>query len=812
MDEIVVLVIILVGAFFLTPIIIASRTRTRIDSLSDQIYSLENKLDELIRNKHPIVKEEIKSTPETTQVVDLPDYGISNTYHEIPDPITIISEVPLDLPLEEIPEEINEEIPEPTYHENTVPEQEYGPSLWQKLNPGNLDLETFIGKNLISKIGIAVLVLGIAFFVKYAIDKDWINEYTRVGIGIMAGAVVLVFAHRLRLQFKAFSSVLVAGAIAIFYFTITIGFQEYQIFSQSVAFVIMIIITGFSVYISLLYDRQELAILSLIGGFAAPFMVSTGEGNYKVLFTYILTLDLGMLVIAFVRRWKLLYVLSYIFTIILYGGWYFSKVNTEQGLPYFGALFFATAFYFTFFLAGIISNIKARKPFEAVDLSMLLIFNFLYCGLGLKIFSAYHSELKGLFIIVLASVNFISAWILFKRFKADKSLLYLLIGLTLSYATLAAPIQLHGNYITLFWAAEAVVLMWLAQRSEFKIFRFTSVIVHILMLVSLVMDWQQIYSNIQIEGLPILVNKGFITSIVCLVSLASVIFLLQNEEGKFVYLDFNFNSQVYRITLINFSILIAYLTGILELNYQLKFYNIEEVLLKMWLFSYHLVFSALIVSFVLKLNSEISRVFVIILSVVNMILYLFIINDLSFEKLRVDMTFYSGFITHYISVIAFIYGTYTVLKYLIKNYADNLLGKYAWWILSFFLVFIASSELMLHVQALYPIRESVINGDVSKIANDYGKTQIQVIKVGYPILWGLLAFILLFAGMRMPQKDLRIISLALLFITLLKLFVYDIKNVSEAGKIIAFILLGVLLLIMSFMYQKIKAIILDDEK
>ena len=55
-------------------------------------------------------------------------------------------------------------------------------------------------------------------------------------------------------------------------------------------------------------------------------------------------------------------------------------------------------------------------------------------------------------------------------------------------------------------------------------------------------------------------------------------------------------------------------------------------------------------------------------------------------------------------------------------------------------------------------------------------------------------------------------ALVLIAINLLKLFTYDIKDASEAGKIVAFIILGVVLLIISFMYQKIKALLLDDIK
>ena len=80
----------------------------------------------------------------------------------------------------------------------------------------------------------------------------------------------------------------------------------------------MIVITLFAVFTSILYNKIELAALSLIGGFATPIMLSTGGGNYKILFSYILILDVGMLVLAYFRKWHLINILSYLFTIIIY--------------------------------------------------------------------------------------------------------------------------------------------------------------------------------------------------------------------------------------------------------------------------------------------------------------------------------------------------------------------------------------------------------------------------------------------------------------------------------------------------------------
>jgi cellulose synthase/poly-beta-1,6-N-acetylglucosamine synthase-like glycosyltransferase len=100
----------------------------------------------------------------------------------------------------------------------------------------------------------------------------------------------------------------------------------------------MVVITIFSAFVSVSYDRKELAVLSLIGGFAVPFMVSTGEGNYKVLFTYIAILNIGMLIIAYFKKWSLVTLLAFIFSCVLFSFWFGEKV-IDGGLPYRGALF-----------------------------------------------------------------------------------------------------------------------------------------------------------------------------------------------------------------------------------------------------------------------------------------------------------------------------------------------------------------------------------------------------------------------------------------------------------------------------------------
>lgn len=127
-------------------------------------------------------------------------------------------------------------------------------------------------------------------------------------------------------------------------------------------------------------------------------------------------------------------------------------------------------------------------------------------------------------------------------------------------------------------------------------------------------------------------------------------------------------------------------------------------------------------------------------------------------------------------------------------------GKYFFWYLTFAALFIGSAELDHAVLLLNNGPEIDLGGIIS-----------QNRKIGYPILWGIGSFILMYIGMQKKIKDLRVISLSVFFIILLKLFIFDIRGISEGGKIAAFICLGVLLLVVSFMYQKLKNLLLENE-
>ena len=156
------------------------------------------------------------------------------------------------------------------------------------------------------------------YLIKRGIDSDVITESMRGAIGIVSGRGMIGLADKWRVSFARCSSILIGGALAVRYFTIALAFHEYHLMPQIAAFVIMVLITCFAVLLAIAYDRKELAVLALIGGFGSPFFLSTGSGNIAVLFTYILILDIGMLALVYFRKCKTVNYLTYGFTYLLF--------------------------------------------------------------------------------------------------------------------------------------------------------------------------------------------------------------------------------------------------------------------------------------------------------------------------------------------------------------------------------------------------------------------------------------------------------------------------------------------------------------
>lgn len=697
--------------------------------------------------------------------------------------------VKVELPIPPEPPARSEPVP--------VPPAEPRPSFFER----HPDLERFIGENLINKIGIAVLVLGIGLLMQYAIGKGLISETGRTLIGLASGGVLVFFAHRLRDGFRAFSSVLVAGGIAVFYFSIGIAFHEYQLIGQTAAFATMVLITALAVLLTLAYDRKELAIISLIGGFATPFMVSTGSGDFRVLFTYLLILNAGMLVLAGYKKWHVINVLAFAFTVLLFGGWLLDRYQALEPRPWAVAWGFATAFFVTFFSMNLRYSLRHRSDLTPMDLGLLVANSAAYYGAGMLVLDRVVPKLTGLFTVLAGLFHLVFAVYFHKRQGSPRILRLLLIGLVLTFISLAAPVQLEGSYITLFWAAECVLLLWFAQRSGLALVERGAYLVMGLMLISLSMDLEQVYGSWNDMALTPFLNKGWTTGTVTLISLFLMHRLLGRVPNTQEPLPFISVGRL-RTFMAAAGSMVLYLVNFLEFGHQLsRVFDFPVVNLA--LMAWTLICLVGLDLFTRKAPAYQRRV-VALLLVTIAVLHVFVGQPSSRAaiSLLLDGSGGQGAIAFHYLVFALLVVALVRIAWLARALINR--STSGWtnylWAMSIYLVVLASQQLDV----------AMLLGAWPDAAEQYSSL-VAMRRVGYPILWGCGSFLFMWYGMGQRLRSIRVFSLVLFALTLLKLFLVDLGHLSEGGRVASFILLGALLLVISFMYQRLKGLLKDDD-
>lgn len=184
------------------------------------------------------------------------------------------------------------------------------------------NFEKFIGENLISKVGIAITVIGVAIGAKYSIDHQLISPSLRIMLGYLFGFGLLGIAFYLRKKYVNFSAVLLSGSMAIMYFITYAAYNFYSLIPQAAAFALMFVFTVFTTLAALRYDRQMIAHIGMVGAYAIPLLLGSDSNDAPILFTYVSIINLGILALSFIKYWKSLFYVAFALTWQIYAVWY----------------------------------------------------------------------------------------------------------------------------------------------------------------------------------------------------------------------------------------------------------------------------------------------------------------------------------------------------------------------------------------------------------------------------------------------------------------------------------------------------------
>ena len=329
------------------------------------------------------------------------------------------------------------------------------------------DLESRIGSHWLNRIGIAAVLIGVSYFLKFAFDNNWIGPAGRVTIGLLAGIAMVIWSERFRSKgYKAFSYSLKAVGIGAMYLSLWAAFQVYNLVPGGAAFAMMLAVTAATAAMAWAQDAQILAAFALTGGFSTPLLLSTGQNREIALFAYVAILDLATLALVRFKPWRRLLVMSYAGTLLLYIGWYSSFYDRSQ---FNLTLAFATLFFAIFAIAPLITlQPENEMPLLASIPAVLAFVNAgVYFLQSYAMIEEVNKTYMAWFALALAAIYILLSRQVRSRALtpgASERLHFLHLAVAIGFITVAIPIRLDAHWITIGWFVEAGVLLWVANR------------------------------------------------------------------------------------------------------------------------------------------------------------------------------------------------------------------------------------------------------------------------------------------------------------------------------------------------------------
>lgn len=633
------------------------------------------------------------------------------------------------------------------------------------------NFEKFIGENLFGKIGVIVFIIGIGFFVKYAIDNNWINEVTRTILGYFVSVVMLGIGAKLQHKYRTYSSLIAGGAFGVAYVTTAVAFHYYHLFSSMAAFCILVGTTLLMAILAYRTDKRELAIIALVGGFIAPFIASNGNSNELVLLTYLLILELGMAGLSLVKRWSELPVISFVATWLIVLP--LVALSPNPHTVRWPQLLFATAFYLLFLAVSTYVMLSSNKRWFSRLLCLVLLFNsFFYLFTITGCVPTHH--LVSLWCVLIALCSAVAIFVLYKKKLSTSLAFHTHLALTISFLAIAVPLEFsNGHIITLIWAVQATIAFYLFARSRYRFLVWSS---FGLMALTFMAYFINILDS-ETTGQLMFANSEFARGIVYASSALAVALMCDRNYNQ---LRQAWDIDWLPVTIISYLVAI----GVFYHAFVTEFYchiNAPLAGAVIALFT-----AALLLGLYYAFHSRIKMDG-------NMPLYLIcaLVSSLTLGIPAVLQVTSFGGITFIITQWITILVVAVTLALITKQYFCEKMDPDLW--------VITALNVLIALSVVSSTRLILLQAGVTNFS------------AGLSLSLALTGFAQMLIGMRKHLKEVRMISLFTLGIVLAKLVLNDLWSMPAVGKIITFIVLGVLLLVLSFLYQRLKNVLFDND-
>lgn len=648
--------------------------------------------------------------------------------------------------------------------------------------------EQFIGEQLLSKIGIAIVLIGVGIGAKYAIDHNLIGESGRVFAGFAVALVLGVFAFVFRTKYQSFSAVLASGAIGVAYFMTYAAYSFYQLIPSSVAFGGLLILVLIAVFLAMYYNMAIIAHLGLIGAYILPPLVSDGSKHISYYLLYMLIINIGMLFISIARKWPTIQYPVIIWTSVIFLFWFNDDFNFKADATL--AALYLVAF-FALFVFGIVGRNHWKKD-ELIghQLVQLVLVGICYFGaIGFVLDKAPFWQ------TILYNVIGVGVYYLNKvLFERENRLEFKRIFLALSLFGLSNLLtSFCGDYSYIYVMVTGVLLLfWLSKEIARNLEEIIGIILLGLVTLCILIE-VFIQSYVQLDSLPVYQNELLITVGLAVIAMGITFVLLARFQPEY-------HQNIAWKTAGVFALLFVLFVGCYGLSAHMEYVQNTEFKLNMddlkesieqfqkldqfkdamilWQYAWISISICILSIFrrwVLGRRENYSTGLMIVGTVLLGISLLGFTGSISnILSVFEGENYWKSFNLAHYALFAGITGT--ILS--VRSY-----GKQEDWTKAIALLMI------LWMLSLELVQWSLISG--------FGAGY----KILLSVLWVSFAVAMIVIGIKRKQAIMRITAMAILGMTIVKMFFYDLSTLSTIYKTIVFIAIGGLLLVGAYFYQ-----------
>jgi uncharacterized membrane protein len=611
-------------------------------------------------------------------------------------------------------------------------------------------VEAAIGGRLLLYVGTVALVLGVGFFLKYAFDRNWITEWMRVSIGALSGIALIVGGLRLAGRgYSVYGQILEGGGLAVLYLSIYAAFGFYGLIGSTTAFTLFLLVTACAAFFSDRQQSQGMAIMAVGGGFLTPFMVGSGTDAQVTLFSYDAVLIAGTMYLARRRDWPLLNVVSFGLTVITVTAW--------------GAEYYTPSKYLrtTLFLT-------------------------LYCGMFLFILREMLRQpgvVPGMAAVALGAAPVLyHCTVIVLLFRHGVALLVYLIAFSLLGVAWAIRRYRPGARVALWAAALLPLLLWISQHQARTWMAPALVTVAAIFLLHLLAQLDRIVHR-----------ESSLTDF-------DVVLLHLNGLGAFggVYLVLERNELAWiptvGLVLVGIHAAIAWLVKGRDTTAALQALAVAFTLLAAtigvrldgaWLTAAWAAEGAAIMWIGLAVRREWLRgggAVLLLVSIWRWFVFLAPVTPLPFQPV-LNGRFLVG---------AWIVGLLYLSAWLVRRASDRIRDS------GFSLAGLLIAASVLSVVMITTDANAYwdLRGETSPDATFARELSVSVI-------WALYAGVLITIGFRRRYAPIRYLAIALLALTIGKVFLVDLSGLEGIYRVLGLVILGAVLLLVSFLYQRV---------